>query len=115
LTLAVATGVARPWITPNGIQSINGIAAGVLFVTNLVEAWNGLLPPAIGHLWSLATEEQFSLLWPSTGYLSPTESLAVAVAASVLCYRLVERPFLRLKDAKRAVVAPSAVPLPTSA
>lgn len=62
------TGTA-PWV---GFQ---GVVAAVLYVTNWAEIWgwfSGYVP--IGHLWSLAVEEQFYLLW------SP-------VAALLLCRR----------------------------
>jgi peptidoglycan/LPS O-acetylase OafA/YrhL len=38
--------------------------AGILYVSNIVQAAGPLLPPGIRHLWSLGTEEQFYLLWP---------------------------------------------------
>ncbi len=51
------TGTA-PWV------ALQGAAAAGLYVTNWAEIWgwfSGYVP--IGHLWSLAVEEQFYLLW----------------------------------------------------
>jgi peptidoglycan/LPS O-acetylase OafA/YrhL len=58
-----------PWV------ALQGVLAALLYVTNWSEIWgwfSGYVP--IGHLWSLAVEEQFYLLW------SP-------VAALLLCRR----------------------------
>ena len=40
--------------------------AGLGYATNLVLATSANSVPSLGHLWSLATEEQFYLLWPPT-------------------------------------------------
>jgi peptidoglycan/LPS O-acetylase OafA/YrhL len=40
------------------------VLESVLYVSNVAQAWGGLLPAGIRQLWSLATEEQFYLLWP---------------------------------------------------
>jgi len=83
--VVLATGGTAPWTTtvPGGgagtgtppWAALQGVAASVLYVTNWAEVWgwfSGYVP--IGHLWSLAVEEQFYLLW------SP-------VAALLLCRR----------------------------
>jgi peptidoglycan/LPS O-acetylase OafA/YrhL len=62
-TVAVSYG-ARSYVTPNLPAARDGIFAGLLYVTNIIQAWHGILPLPISHLWSLATEEQFYLLWP---------------------------------------------------
>ena len=38
----------------------------MLYVQNILIATGTAMPLAVGHLWSLATEEQFYLLWPIT-------------------------------------------------
>jgi peptidoglycan/LPS O-acetylase OafA/YrhL len=45
-----------------------GMLFGLLYVSNIVQAAGIYLPGGIGHLWSLATEEQFYLLWPPCLY-----------------------------------------------
>jgi peptidoglycan/LPS O-acetylase OafA/YrhL len=49
--------------TPLG-DVFKGAAYGVLYVQNILIATGTAMPLAVGHLWSLATEEQFYLLWP---------------------------------------------------
>jgi len=85
MIVVLATRGAAPWTTtvPGGGTgtgtapwvALQGAVAAVLYVTNWAEIWgwfSGYVP--IGHLWSLAVEEQFYLLW------SP-------VAALLLCRR----------------------------
>jgi peptidoglycan/LPS O-acetylase OafA/YrhL len=47
-------------------QNVKSAALGAFYVSNIARAWLSPDPivPALGHLWSLATEEQFYLLWP---------------------------------------------------
>jgi peptidoglycan/LPS O-acetylase OafA/YrhL len=45
---------------------VSPILQGAFYVSNVVQEWHGLLAPGIRQLWSLATEEQFYLLWPLT-------------------------------------------------
>jgi peptidoglycan/LPS O-acetylase OafA/YrhL len=63
ISLGVQYGLS-PYVTPNLQASRDAILVGVLYVSNIFEAWHGGLPSALGHLWSLAAEEQFYLLWP---------------------------------------------------
>jgi peptidoglycan/LPS O-acetylase OafA/YrhL len=49
--------------TPLG-DVFRGAAYGVVYVQNILIATGTAMPLAVGHLWSLATEEQFYLLWP---------------------------------------------------
>jgi peptidoglycan/LPS O-acetylase OafA/YrhL len=49
-------------------EALGGALFGVLYISNIVQATGHLLPGGIGHLWSLATEEQFYLLWPLALY-----------------------------------------------
>ena len=51
---------------PHFHQNMKSVALGFFYVSNIARAWLSPDPmvPALGHLWSLATEEQFYLLWP---------------------------------------------------
>jgi peptidoglycan/LPS O-acetylase OafA/YrhL len=62
LAVFVAGSIARGQFH----QKVESVALGVFYVSNIARAWFSPDPmtPALGHLWSLATEEQFYLLWP---------------------------------------------------
>ena len=62
--LASAAGVFPGTGGPGAV--FGGAAAGIAYVTNVVIWLRGLgaVAPAFRHLWSLAEEEQFYLLWP---------------------------------------------------
>jgi peptidoglycan/LPS O-acetylase OafA/YrhL len=63
--LAVWLGLAALGLTP---RPLAGEAIGVLvsgtYLANAANAWFYALPLGLQHLWSLAAEEQFYLLWP---------------------------------------------------
>jgi peptidoglycan/LPS O-acetylase OafA/YrhL len=70
-------------------------AAGLGYATNFLLASSDNTVPALGHLWSLATEEQFYVLWPPLLLLALRArrgaSLAVLGAAlAFVVYRQVE-------------------------
>ena len=44
--------------------SLKSVLYSAFYVSNLVQAFGINLPDSLTHLWSLATEEQFYLLWP---------------------------------------------------
>lgn len=44
--------------------ALEGVLYSVFYVSNLVQAFSGILAVPLIPLWSLATEEQFYLLWP---------------------------------------------------
>ena len=46
------------------VRAVYSALIGLGYVSNGVIAWHGNLPPGIQHLWSLAAEEQFYLVWP---------------------------------------------------
>jgi peptidoglycan/LPS O-acetylase OafA/YrhL len=87
--------------------TIGGVAAGVAYVSNFVIAFAGAdaLPAGVSHLWSLAQEEQFYLVWPPVLFIvcGGRRRWAGVVAAGALTFvsiqqwrLLVEAPGHRL-------------------
>ncbi len=73
-------------------RALEGAAYGVFYVSNIMIATGTAVPVAIAPLWSLATEEQFYLIWPLTLLLAlrlgATRRLlaaGLAVAIAALC------------------------------
>lgn len=58
----IATGRADRYLTVHA--AVKGALFGLFYISNVAQAAGTILPGSIGHLWSLATEEQFYLLWP---------------------------------------------------
>jgi len=80
LLVVLATRGTAPWTTtvPGGIAgtgtspwtALQGVGAALLYITNWAEIWGwftGYVP--LGHLWSLAVEEQFYLFWSPVAVL----------------------------------------------
>ena len=61
-------------------SALTGSLYGVLDVQNILIATGTAMPLAVGHLWSLATEEQFYLLWPITLVLVLRAKVSVRVS-----------------------------------
>ena len=60
------------------------------YTQNFLQASSSHTLPGLGHLWSLAVEEQFYLLWPLVVFLLPTRYLlraAVATCVAVVVLR----------------------------
>jgi peptidoglycan/LPS O-acetylase OafA/YrhL len=61
-TFLIATGRADRFLTVG--SAVKGAVFGAFYISNVAQAAGTTLPGSIGHLWSLATEEQFYVLWP---------------------------------------------------
>jgi peptidoglycan/LPS O-acetylase OafA/YrhL len=61
---AIRFSVGDPAADGGLLKAGYGAAVGLTYVSNAAIAWHGNLPPGIQHLWSLAQEEQFYLVWP---------------------------------------------------
>ena len=66
----------------NGIRET--IAWHGLYLTNIYTSWYGKWPPAGGHFWSLAVEEQFYLLWPLMVLTLPLRTIRVVTISLCL-------------------------------
>jgi peptidoglycan/LPS O-acetylase OafA/YrhL len=71
--LYIAAEVAITGHSRSGVPVENAVLGslyGVLYVQNILIVTGHGMPLAVGHLWSLATEEQFYLVWPLTLFLA---------------------------------------------
>ena len=84
--LAVIALLSR-W-TPTGVSFQTGLAAGT-FTWNYAFLWLAVPPEGVwdlGHLWTLALEQQFYLVWPMVIlWLGPRRSLWIAIGMIVWC------------------------------
>jgi len=69
-------------MVPAGFLGVGQVAAAGLYVANIVEASGGDLGMLV-HTWSLATEEQFYLLWPLVVVFLARRRRALLVACVV--------------------------------
>jgi len=77
LTLALAWVADVPWLR-------GSLPWHALYLSNVWIVKIGEWPGAISHLWSLAVEEQFYLVWPWLVVFAPRRWLTPAIAACVL-------------------------------
>jgi peptidoglycan/LPS O-acetylase OafA/YrhL len=69
VSLYLAVQTAREVITPDALAlpaAAKGALAGAFYVSNIVQAAGTHFAVSVVHLWSLAAEEQFYVLWPVT-------------------------------------------------
>ena len=83
--------------------ALEGVLYSAFYVANVVQASGVVLPVPLNHLWSLAAEEQFYLLWPfllvlALRYRVRPGWLEAGLVAAVLLVVL-ERVRLALQDA----------------
>jgi peptidoglycan/LPS O-acetylase OafA/YrhL len=77
-------------------QAIFGVVAGLGYFSNVAMAAgaSGLtMPPELGHLWSLAAEEQFYIVWPAVLFLAirGRVRLALIVVGAAIALTAVEQ------------------------
>lgn len=92
--LGVFLGVYLAVAAVKGIDGLPFAAIGVLYVSNLVAAFGGnraMLHAGVLHLWSLAEEEQFYLLWPLLLPLVARRKDAVRLLLGVLAFLSIYR------------------------
>lgn len=66
LISVIAAGARHELVLGLVLERLRDSAVGALYVSNVVLAGGGVdaLPAGLSHLWSLAAEEQFYMLWP---------------------------------------------------
>jgi peptidoglycan/LPS O-acetylase OafA/YrhL len=68
LSAYVAAQVARAMLLDvphfDLVAALRGVVYSGFYVSNVVQAFDGPLAVSVSHLWSLATEEQFYVVWP---------------------------------------------------
>ena len=63
LVLFVLVAVTAP-VGVSGADALRGVVFGLTYVTDFALGFQAGYVPELAHLWSLAVEEQFYLLWP---------------------------------------------------
>jgi len=85
--------------------SLKGVLYGLFYVSNVVQAGGLVLGVPISHLWSLATEEQFYVLWPlvlvAALSLGASRRSLIGVLAVAVAVLAAHRLQLTLSDAPR--------------
>jgi peptidoglycan/LPS O-acetylase OafA/YrhL len=79
--LAFAT-IAGMWAL--GVLEGADLVAALTYAINIRVAATGVWPPALGHFWSLAIEEQFYLVWPFVILLTPSRYLRPVMVGAIV-------------------------------
>jgi peptidoglycan/LPS O-acetylase OafA/YrhL len=86
--------VLLPWVRPGSMEHLEGQGWLWTYLSNVLFArvgWEGM-PEHTIHLWSLAIEEQFYLLWPLVVFLCDRKTLvrvALTAIAGAIVFRVV--------------------------
>src|SRR5215469_7550470 len=87
LILVVLQGIFVVFVRTNPWQHVNPL----LYLTYSMNWVSGLDDQWLGHLWSLAVEEQFYLIWPAAVWFCSRRSLpwvCIAMATAALAFRI---------------------------
>src|ERR1700722_17539078 len=77
--------LVRSFFNPHGQNIREGVLVAVAYLQNFNNVYGFAGFGLMGHTWSLATEEQFSLLWPLVmPFIFMSQPLAWLAAASAL-------------------------------
>lgn len=84
----------RGYSWPSGLLS-----AGILYLVNYFNAFNGHPGTAIAHAWSLAVEEQFYFIWPLLFLYARRKGVGFSIRITAICIAAVValRSFLYLE------------------
>jgi peptidoglycan/LPS O-acetylase OafA/YrhL len=108
ITYAVVQA-AREALNPGALDlstALKGALIGAFYITNIAQAAGVVLPVALNHLWSLAAEEQFYLLWPFALAAAlrrgvPRRVMTAGLTIAIVLVAL-QRLYVSLGDASRA-------------
>lgn len=103
-TFVIATSRAVTGLTTT--SAVKGALLGVFYVSNIAQAAGTFVPGSIGHLWSLATEEQFYLLWPICLVIALRSGVSRRVVGGALAAAVVVLAAHRLEMTLRGVPQP---------
>jgi peptidoglycan/LPS O-acetylase OafA/YrhL len=67
-----------------GYDIVSGMLWHVAYLSNFFIFRQGVWPGHYGHLWSLAVEEQFYLIWPAVIFLTPARALRPLFGALIV-------------------------------
>jgi peptidoglycan/LPS O-acetylase OafA/YrhL len=101
--LAVLLGVYLVWAAAHGHDALKTVALGGLYFSNFVQSFanpNPLSYTGLDHLWSLAQEEQFYLVWPLLLLVITKTRRPIVWASLLLATMLAYRTGLVLSGAR---------------
>jgi peptidoglycan/LPS O-acetylase OafA/YrhL len=84
LILVLVTVAATALVTGAWNDVALGLGVSSLYIANFAYAFGWPIEP-FGHMWSLATEEQFYLIWPFVVLLAPRRLALIAIGGIAVC------------------------------